>query len=220
MLGTVPRFVSLSFFSRLEAGQLPTRHRRRPRFGAATHKRIVVRPPGCIDDAGHHVCQIIVAMRSVVDRVLAGAGDATLEADDLRHQPIVTRQRDPTRILRSGVLRAASSRSASSRWARKKSAYARSAASRSAVSRAMRWAASRWSCAKTAAARQNNYPRAAATDDQYAAPVSAHMGWADTAIVGRHHLGMPGRLRRNSCAGLPLADQLCKKTADRRVSKR
>src|SRR5262249_21315434 len=37
-------------------------------------------------------------MRAMVDAVLAGAGDAAFEADDLRNEPIVPRQRDTTGI--------------------------------------------------------------------------------------------------------------------------
>src|SRR5215471_20166338 len=51
-----------------------------------------------VDDAGDGVGEVVVPVRSVVDRILAGAGDAPLKADDLTDRAIVPRQRDASSV--------------------------------------------------------------------------------------------------------------------------
>ena len=86
MLRTAARFVRLGLLFRPEADQLPTRRGRWMLvvFGAAAHERIVVRHPGRIGDAGNDIRQVVMSVRGVVNRILAGARHAALETDDLR----------------------------------------------------------------------------------------------------------------------------------------
>ena len=67
-------------------------------LGAAAHERIVVRQPGRIGDAGNTVRQVVVSVRGVVNRILAGARHAALETDDLRDEAIVRRQHDAAAV--------------------------------------------------------------------------------------------------------------------------
>ena len=65
---------------------------------AAAHERIVVRHPGRIGDAGNGIRQVIVSVRGVVNRILAGARHTALETDDLRDEPVVLRQHDAAAV--------------------------------------------------------------------------------------------------------------------------
>ena len=67
-------------------------------LGAAAHERIVVRQPGRIGDAGNGIRQVVVSVRGVVNRILAGARHAALETDDLRDEAVVLRQHDAAAV--------------------------------------------------------------------------------------------------------------------------
>jgi len=100
MLRRSARFVRLGLLFRPEADQLPTRRRRRMLvvFGAAAHERIVVRQAGRIGDAGNDIRQVVVSVRGVVNRILAGTRHAALETDDLRDEAVVLRQHDAAAV--------------------------------------------------------------------------------------------------------------------------
>src|SRR5262249_16342386 len=49
-------------------------------------------------DTGDTIRHAVVPVRLMTDAVLAGAGPAPLEADDLRNQPIVARQHDAAAV--------------------------------------------------------------------------------------------------------------------------
>jgi hypothetical protein len=99
-LRTVASFVSLSFFPRLKASQLPTRRRRRTLviLPPASHSGVVIRHPGRVGDAGDAVCQIVMRVRAVIDAITAGAANAPFKADDLIDAAIVLREEDPAAV--------------------------------------------------------------------------------------------------------------------------
>ena len=102
MLRTSARFVRLGLLFRLTADQLPTRRRRRTLVVVvARHPaqaRVVSAELAERRRAGNAVRQVVVSVRGVVNRILAGARHAALETDDLRDQAVVLRQHDAAAV--------------------------------------------------------------------------------------------------------------------------